>query len=138
MQFMIIVKATAESEAGVMPTTEEMAAMGNFNEEMVKAGVLKDAAGIQPTSKGARIVFKGDQRSVVDGPFGESNLISGYWILEVANRQEAIDWMLRCPKPYRGDGNIEIRQVFGVEDFGDIATPEIRDQVERMHAKAGQ
>ena len=138
MQFMIIVKASAQSEAGEMPTTEEMAAMGNFNEEMVKAGVLKDAAGLHPTSNATRIVFKGNERSVVEGPFHEPNLIAGYWVLEVANRQEAIDWMLRCPNPYRGEGNIEIRQLFGMEDFGEAVTPEIRDQIDRMHAATGQ
>jgi hypothetical protein len=138
MEFIVIVKATADSEAGVMPTTEEMTAMGNFNEEMAKAGILKDAAGLKPTSAAARIVFKGGERSAVRGPFQEPNLVSGYWILDVANLQEAIDWMMRCPKPYRGDGDIEIRPAFGVEDFGDAVTPEIRDQVDRMHAAAGQ
>ena len=138
MQFIVIVKATADSEAGVMPTTEEMAAMGNFNEELAKAGVMKDGAGLHPTSKASRIVFKNGQRSVVEGPFHEENLISGYWLLEAGSRQEVVDLMMRCPNPYRGDGNIEIRQLFGLEDFGDIVTPEIRDQLDRMHAAAGQ
>jgi hypothetical protein len=135
---MIIVKASAESEAGVMPSTQLLTDMGNFNEEMVKAGILKDAAGIRPTSKAARIVFKDGQRSVLKGPFDEANLVSGYWILEVANLEEAIDWMMRCPNPYRGDGNIEIRPFFEMEDFGDQLTPEIRDQVDRMHDEVGQ
>lgn len=138
MRFIVIVKATAESEAGVMPKTEDMAAMGNFNEEMVKAGVMKDAGGLHPTSNAARIVFKGGQRSVAPGPFREPNLMAGYWIIEAASLQDAVDWMSRCPNPYGGDGDIEIRQVFGLEDFGDAVTPEIRDQVDRMHAAVGQ
>ena len=139
MQFIVIVKATANSEAGVMPTTEEMTAMGNFNEALVKAGVMKDGAGLHPTSKASRIVFKNGERSVVEGPFHEDNLISGYWLLEAASRQEVVDLMIRCPNPYQGrDGNIEIRQLFGMEDFGDAVTPEIRDQVDRMHAASGQ
>jgi hypothetical protein len=138
MQFIVIVKATADSEAGIMPTTEEMAAMGNFNEELVKAGVMKDGAGLHPTSKASRIVFKNGQRSVVEGPFHEENLISGYWLLEAGSRQEVVDLMIRCPNPYGGDGNIEIRQLFDMEDFGDAVTPEIHDQIDRMHAATGQ
>jgi hypothetical protein len=133
------VKATADSEAGVMPTQQQLAEMGQFNEELVKAGVLLAGEGLHPSSKGARIVFDGDQRSVVDGPFTESKeLIAGFWIIEVSSKQEAIEWMRRCPNPYNGGrGDIEIRQIFAAEDFGDALTPELREQEERRRAQAG-
>jgi hypothetical protein len=134
MKFMIIVKATPESEAGVMPTTEELTAMGNFNEELVKAGVMRDGDGLHPTSNAARVVFKDGQRSVVKGPFHEPNLIAGYWILECKDMDEAIGWMMRAPNPYRHDGNVEIRQFFSAEDFGEAFTPDLREQEERLRA----
>jgi hypothetical protein len=139
MKFMVIVKATADSEAGVMPTQQQLAEMGQFNEELVKAGVLLAGEGLHPTSRGARIVFDGESRSVVDGPFTESKeLIAGFWIIEVSSKQEAIEWMRRCPNPYNGGrGNIEIRQIFAAEDFGDALTPELREQEERRRAQAG-
>jgi hypothetical protein len=139
MKFMVIVKANADTEAGVMPTQQQLAEMGAFNEELVKAGVLLAGEGLHPTSKGARIVFDGDSRSVVDGPFTESKeLIAGFWIIEVSSKQEAIEWMRRCPNPYNGGrGDIEIRQIFSAEDFGDALTPELREQEERRRAQAG-
>jgi hypothetical protein len=138
MKFMVIVKATPDSEAGVMPTQQQLAEMGQFNEELVKAGVLLAGEGLHPTSRGARIVFDGDKRAVVDGPFAESKeLIAGFWIIEVSSRQEAIEWMKRCPNPYGGgSGDIEIRQIFSAEDFGDALTPELREQEERRRAQA--
>jgi hypothetical protein len=136
MKFMIIVKATKDSEAGVMPTTEELAAMGAFNEELAAAGVMRAGEGLHPTSRGARIRYRGGKRSVVEGPFDEPGLIAGFWIIEVASKAEAIDWMLRAPNPYRGDGHIEIRQIFAAEDFGDAATPEIREQEARLRRQS--
>jgi hypothetical protein len=138
MKFMVIVKATADSEAGVMPTKQQLAEMGRFNEELVKAGVLLAGEGLHPTSRGARIVFDGEQRSVVDGPFSESKeLVAGFWIIEVSSKQEAIEWMRRCPNPYNGGrGDIEIRQIFTAEDFGDALTPELRAQEERLREQA--
>jgi hypothetical protein len=133
MKFMVIVKANAASEAGIMPSQQQLAEMGQFNEELVKAGVLLAGEGLHPTSKGARIVFDGDTRSVVDGPFTESKeLVAGFWIIEVSSKQEAIEWMRRCPNPYNGGrGDIEIRQLFEAEDFGAELTPELRAQEER-------
>jgi hypothetical protein len=120
MRFMVIVKATKDSEAGKMPSEEMLGAMANFNEELVKAGVMLDGNGLQPTSKGARIRFTGGKREVIDGPFAETKeLIAGYWIIQVKSREEAIEWMKRCPNPYNEDGEIEIRQVFELEDFGE-------------------
>jgi hypothetical protein len=119
MRFMVIVKASKDSEAGKMPSEELLAAMAKFNEEMVKAGVMLDGNGLQPSSKGARIRFNGDKRTVIDGPFAETKeLIAGYWIIQVKSKQEAIEWMKRCPNPHEGDSEIEIRQVFELEDFG--------------------
>jgi hypothetical protein len=138
MKFMVIVKANADTEAGVMPTHQQLAEMGQFNEELVKAGVLLAGEGLHPSSRGARIVFDGDKRTVVDGPFTESKeLIAGFWIIEVSSKQEAIEWMRRCPNPYNGgSGDIEIRQIFAAEDFGDALTPELREQEERRRAQA--
>lgn len=138
MKFMVIVKATADSEAGVMPTQQQLAEMGRFNEELVKAGVLLAGEGLHPSSRGARIVFDGDRRSVVDGPFAEAKeLIAGFWIIEVSSKEEAIEWMRRCPNPYNGrNGDIEIRQIFSAEDFGDAFTPELRAQEERLREQA--
>jgi hypothetical protein len=122
MRFMVIVKATKESEAGVMPSEEMLSAMAKFNEEMVKAGIMLDGNGLQPSSKGARIRFSGDKRSVIDGPFAETKeLVAGYWIIQVKSKAEAIEWMKRCPNPHpdSGESEIEIRQVFELEDFGE-------------------
>jgi hypothetical protein len=119
MRFMVIVKATKDSEAGVMPSEEMLAAMAKFNEEMVKAGVMLDGNGLQPSSKGARVRFSGNKRTVVDGPFTETKeLIAGFWILQVKSKEEAIEWIKRCPNPYNEDGEVEIRQLFELEDFG--------------------
>jgi hypothetical protein len=120
MRFMVIVKATKESEAGVMPSEELLSAMAKFNEEMVKAGVMLDANGLQASSKGARIRFSGDKRTVIDGPFAETKeLVAGYWIIQVKSKAEAIEWIKRCPNPHNEDSEIEIRQIFDLEDFGD-------------------
>jgi hypothetical protein len=119
MRFMVIVKASKDSEAGRMPSEQLLGAMAKFNEDMVKAGILLDAAGLQPSSKGARIRFSGNERTVIDGPFGETKeLIAGYWIIQVKSMAEAIEWMRRCPNPHEQDGEIEIRQFFEIEDFG--------------------
>jgi hypothetical protein len=135
MKFMIIVKATAESEGGVMPTTDQLTAMGNFNEEMAKAGILRGGEGLHPTSNSARVIFKDGQRSVVEGPFNEAGLMAGFWILEVASRDVALGWMMKCPNPYPGDGNVEIRQIFSADDFGDALTPEDRAREERLRTQ---
>ncbi|WP_256578982.1 YciI family protein [Pseudomonas sp. VI4.1] len=121
MRFMIFVKASPDSEAGILPSEELMTAMGNFNEELAKAGILIDCDGLQPSSKGTRVRFSGDQRTVIDGPFAETReLIAGYWLWQVKSKQEAIDWVKRCPNPMPGtDAEIEIRQVYEAEDFGD-------------------
>lgn len=138
MRFMIIIKASQDSEAGVMPTKELLTAMGNYNEELVKAGIMIDGEGLHPSSKGARVRFSGDKRTVIDGPFAETKeLIAGYWIWQVKSKQEAIDWVKRCPNPMPGtDAEIEIRQVFEAEDFGAEFTPELREQEERIRAEA--
>ena len=135
MKFMVIVKATKESEAGVMPSTEMLTAMGNFNEELVKAGVLLAGEGLHPSSKGARVRFSGTSRTVIDGPFTETKeLIAGFWILQVRSKEECIEWVKRCPNPMEGASEIEIRQVFDADDFGEALTPELRAQEERMRA----
>ena len=135
MKFMVIVKATKESEAGVMPSTEMLTAMGNYNEELVKAGVLLAGEGLHPSSNGARVRFSGTSRTVVDGPFTETKeLIAGFWILQVRSREECIEWVKRCPNPMQGPSEIEIRQVFDADDFGEALTPELRAQEERMRA----
>jgi hypothetical protein len=135
---MAIVKATADSEAGKMPSQELLAAMGEFNEEMVKAGVMLAGEGLHPTSKGARVGFGGDgERTVVDGPFAETKeLIAGYWLMQVRSLEEAVEWMKRCPNPHDEPGEIEIRQVFETDDFGEELTPELREQEERLRAEA--
>ena len=139
MKFMVIVKATAESEAGVMPSTELLAAMGNYNEQLVKAGVMLAGEGLHPSSKGARVRFSGDKRTVVDGPFTETKeLIAGFWLWQVRSKEEAIEWVKRCPNPMMSDSEIEIRQVFEVEDFGESLTPELREQEERIRAEAAK
>jgi hypothetical protein len=133
MKFMILVKATQDSEAGVMPSEERLAEMGAFNEMLVKAGILVAGEGLHPSSKGARVRFSGAQRSVVDGPFAETKeLVAGFWIWQVKSRDEAIEWVKRCPNPMLSDSEIEIRQVFEAEDFGAALTPELREQEERL------
>src|SRR5215471_1836950 len=133
MRFVVMVKATADSEAGVMPSQELLTAMTAYNEELVKAGVLLAAEGLQPSSKGARVRFSGKTRKVVDGPFAETKeLIAGFWIFKVKSKAEAIDWVKRCPNPFEEDCEIEIRQVFEMEDFGAEFTPELREQERRV------
>ncbi len=134
MRFMIIVKATADSEAGKMPSTELLSAMTAFNEELVKAGVMLAGDGLQPSSKGARVKFSGDKRTVVDGPFTEAKeLVAGYWLLQVRSMDEAIEWIKRAPFQ---EGDVEIRPVFEADDFGEAFTPELREQEERLRAQA--
>jgi hypothetical protein len=136
MRFMIIVKATKDSEAGVLPDEKLLTEMGKFNEELVKAGVLLAAEGLQPSSKGARVKFSGSKRTVIDGPFAETKeLIAGFWLWQVKSKEEAIDWVKRCPNPMPGESEIEIRQVFEAEDFGAEFTPELREQEERVRAQ---
>ncbi len=136
MRFMVIVKASKDSEAGVMPSNELLAAMGQYNEELVKAGVLLAGEGLQPSSKGARVRFSGSQRTVIDGPFIETKeLIAGYWLFQVKSLEEAIDWVRRCPNPMEGESEIEIRQLFEADDFGAEFTPELREQEERIRAQ---
>jgi hypothetical protein len=133
MRFMVIVKASKDSEAGKMPSTELLAAMGKFNEELVKAGVMLAGEGLQPSSRGARIRFSGKDRTVIDGPFTETKeLIAGFWMIRANSLAEAIEWMKRCPNPHNDGGELEIRQVFEAEDFGAEFTPELREQEERM------
>jgi hypothetical protein len=134
MKFMVIVKGNADTEAGVMPSEQLFADMGRFNEELVKAGVLLAGEGLHPTSKGARIRFNGDKRTVVDGPFTESKeIVAGFWIIEVSSKEEAIEWMKRCPNPHEeGESEVEIRQIFSAEDFGPEFTPELRAQEDRL------
>ena len=140
MRFMVIVKANKDSEAGVLPTEKELADMGKFNEELVKAGVMLAGEGLQPSSKGARVKFSGDKRTVTDGPFTEAKeLIAGFWLWQVKSKEEAIEWVTRCPNPMPGtESEIEIRQVFEAEDFGAEFTPELRKQEERVRAQAEQ
>ena len=140
MRFMVLVKATHDSEAGVMPSEQMFAEMGQFNEELVKAGVMQAGEGLQPSSKGARVRFSGKDRKVTKGPFAETDqLVAGFWIWKCASMQEAIDWVKRCPNPMPGESEIEIRQIFESEDFGEALTPELREQEERLRAKvAGQ
>ena len=136
MRFMVIVKATADSEAGVMPSEELLAAMGRYNEELVEAGVMLAGEGLQPSAKGARVKFSGDQRTVVDGPFIETKeLIAGFWIFQVASLEACIEWVRRCPNPMLGDSEIEIRQIFEAEDFGAEFTPELREQEARIRTR---
>jgi hypothetical protein len=134
MKFMVIVKATPASEAGVMPSEKLFVDMGNFNEELVKAGILLAAEGLQPSSKGARIRFDGAQRTVIDGPFAETKeLVAGFWMIEVGSMEEAIEWFKRCPNPHEGVvSEIEIRQLFGPDDFGTDLPADVRAQEDRM------
>jgi hypothetical protein len=133
MRCIVMVKATKNSEAGVMPKQELLAAMGKFNEELVKAGVLLAAEGLQPSSKGKRVRFSGSNRTVIDGPFTEAKeLIAGFWLWQVRSMEEAVEWVKRCPNPFEGESEIEIRQVFEADDFGPELTPELREQEERL------
>jgi len=137
MRFMAMVKATPESEAGTMPSTELLEAMNAYNEELVKAGVMLAGEGLHPSSKGARVRFDGSDRTVIDGPFTETKeLVAGFWILECKSREEALEWVKRCPNPMEGPSEIELRQIFEAEDFGDALTPELREAEERLRAQA--
>ena len=141
MRVLVIVKASPESEAGEMPTEQLLRDMGNFNEELVKAGIMLAGEGLHPSSRGARVKFSGAKRSVVDGPFAETKeLVAGFWLWEVSSMEEAIEWVKRCPNPFEGDieSEIEIRPVFEAEDFGAEYTPELREQEERLRAQAAQ
>jgi hypothetical protein len=136
MRFMVLVKADKDSEAGIMPSEQLLTAMGNFNDELVKAGVMIAGEGLHPSSKGARVRFSGEKRTVIDGPFTEAKeLIAGYWIWQVGSKEEAIEWVKRCPNPMGGESEIEIRQVFEADDFGAEFTPELREQDERQRAQ---
>jgi hypothetical protein len=136
MRFMILLKANKTTEAGVLPDEKLLTQMGKFNEELVKAGVMLAGEGLQPSSKGARVRFSGDKRTVVDGPFAETKeLICGFWMWQCKSKEEAIEWVKRCPNPTGDEAEIEIRQVFEAEDFGDEFTPELREQEERLRAQ---
>ncbi len=139
MRVMVIVKASKESEAGIMPSEQLLTDMGNFNEELVKAGVMLAGEGLQASSKGARVEFSGNKRTVVDGPFAETKeLIAGFWLWQVRSMDEAIEWVKRCPNPHMSDSVIEIRPVFEAEDFGAEFTPELREQEERLRNQIGK
>ena len=137
MRVMVLIKATKESEAGVMPSQELLTAMGNYNEELIKAGIMVDGDGLQPSSRGVRVRFSGTNRTAVDGPFPETGeLLAGYWIWQVKSMDEAVDWVKRCPNPMLSDSDVEIRPFFEMEDFGEAMTPEMREQEERLRAEA--
>jgi hypothetical protein len=134
MRVMVMVKANKDSEAGMMPKQKLLARMGKFNEELVKAGLLLAGHGLQPSSKGKRVRFSGEKRTVIDGPFSETKeLIAGFWLWQVRSMEEAVEWVKRCPNPHEGESEIEIRQVFEAEDFGSELTPELREREERVH-----
>jgi hypothetical protein len=136
MKVMVIVKASKASEAGQMPSQQLLSDMGKFNEELVKAGIMLAGEGLHPSSKGARVRFSGKSRIVIDGPFAETKeLIAGFWLWKVSSFQEALDWVKRCPNPHDEEGEIEIRPLFEIEDFGDVATPEIRERDARLRAQ---
>jgi hypothetical protein len=133
MRVMVLVKATEDSEAGVMPSAELLAAMGRYNEELVKAGIMLAGEGLKPSSQGKRVAFDGPGRTVIDGPFAETReLVAGFWLWEVKDMAEAVKWAKRCPNPMPGPSEIEIRPVFGMADFGDALTPELAEQEERL------
>lgn len=139
MRFMIIIKATKESEAGVMPSQQLLSEMGRFNEELVNAGVMLAGDGLHPSVKGARVRFSGTRRTVIDGPFAETKeLIAGFWLWQCRSKEEAIEWVKRCPNPMPGESEIEIRQVFEAEDFGAEFTPELRAQEDRLRARIAE
>jgi hypothetical protein len=136
MRVMVFVKGNEDTEAGTPPDTEMLNEMGKYNEELVKAGIMLDGEGLHPSSKGARIVFSGDDRRVVDGPFAESKeLVAGYWVWQVRDLDEAIEWAKRCPNPTGADGVLELRPVFELDDFGDQVTPEVRERDERLRSQ---
>ena len=136
MKFMVLVKASKDSEAGVMPDTKLLTEMGKYNEDLVKAGILLAGEGLHPSSKGVRVRFSGSKRTVIDGPFGETKeLVAGFWLWQVKSKEEAIEWLKRCPNPMPGDSEIELRQVFEADDFGAALTPELRAQEERLRAR---
>ena len=132
MRFMVLLKANQDTEAGLPPSTELIEAMGKYNEELASAGVLLAGEGLQPSAKGARIKFSGGQRIVTDGPFPAEGLIAGFWVFKVNSKEEAIEWVKRCPNPTGAEGTIEIRQIFEADDFGANLTPELREQEERL------
>jgi len=139
MKVMVIVKVTKASEAGQMPSQQLLSEMGKFNEELVKAGIMLAGEGLHPSSKGARVRFSGKSRTVIDGPFTETKeLIAGFWLWKVSSLREALDWVKRCPNPHEGECEIEVRPVFEVEDFGDAATPEIRERDARLRAQVAK
>jgi hypothetical protein len=134
---MILIKATKDSEAGVMPSQQLLTEMGKFNEELVKAGIMLAGEGLHPTSKGARVKFSGSKRTVIDGPFAETKeLLAGFWLWQVKSKEEAIEWVKRCPNPHNEEAEVEIRQVFEAEDFGAELTPELREQETRLRAQS--
>ena len=136
MRVMVIVKASKESEAGVLPDTEILTKMGKYNEELVKAGIMLAGEGLQPTSKGKRVRFSGDKRTVIDGPFTEiKELIAGYWMWQVRSMEEAVEWLKRCPNPHPGETEVEIRPVFEANDLGENFTPELREKEQRLREK---
>ena len=138
MRVMVLVKASKESEAGVMPSQKLLADMGKFNEELMKAGVLLAADGLRPSSKAKRVRFSGKNRTVIDGPFSETKeLIAGYWLWQVRSMEEAVEWLKRCPNPHEGECEVEIRQVFEPEDFGPALTPELKHDEQRLRSEAG-
>src|SRR5688572_27964391 len=137
MRVMVMVKATEDSEAGMMPSTELLETMGKYNEELVNAGIMKAGDGLQPSAKGKRVAFDGPRRTVIDGPFSETGeLVAGFWIWEVKDMAEAIEWVKRCPNPMPGPSEIEIRPVYELADFGEAVTPEVAEQHDRMRKKA--
>ena len=139
MRVMVIVKANKDSEAGVLPDTQLLADMGKYNEELVKAGIMKGGEGLHPSSKGKKVRFAGTKRTVVDGPFAEAKeLIAGFWLWQVESMDEAVEWVKRCPNPMNGESEIEIRQVFENDEFGDAMTPELREQDARVRELAGK
>jgi hypothetical protein len=139
MRFMILVKATKESEAGILPDEKLLTEMGAYNEALVKAGVMLAGEGLQPSSKGARVRFSGTTRTVIDGPFAEAKeLIAGYWLIQAKSKEEAIEWVKRCPNPMPGESEIEIRQVFEAADFGEAFTPELREAEARLGAQIAE
>jgi len=136
VRVMVLVKATKDSETGVIPSRELLAEMGKYNEELVKAGIMLAGEGLQPSSKGKRVRFSGAGRTIIDGPFAETKeLVAGFWIWQVTSMDEAVEWVRRCPNPMPGESEIEIRQVFEAEDFGEALTPELRAQEDRLRAK---
>jgi hypothetical protein len=139
MRVMVLIKADKDTEAGVMPSQQLLTDMGNFNEELVKAGVMLAGEGLHPSSKGKRVRFSGTKRTVIDGPFAETKeLLAGFWLWQVKSMDEAVEWVKRCPNPMGGEPEIEIRQVFEADDFGPEFTPELREQEERLRAQAAK